>query len=41
MVETRSRAFSKLAKDVDTTGNIISSGIAPTVEQGRLYQAED
>jgi hypothetical protein len=34
MVETRSRAFSKLAKDIDTTGNITSSGIASTVDLG-------
>src|SRR6056300_1395909 len=31
---SRSRAFAKLAKDVDTSGNIIASGIAPTVDLG-------
>src|SRR6056300_142572 len=34
MVETRSRAFSKLAKDVDTSGNITTEGIASDVELG-------
>jgi hypothetical protein len=31
---SRSRAFSKLAKDIDVSGNIIAEGIAPTVDLG-------
>ena len=34
MAESRNRSFAKLAKDVDTSGNILAAGISSSVTLG-------